>query len=99
MTQVTLHQNGQTLFAMLSGEIDHHGAELLREHIDMRVEQICPKILVLDFSSVTFMDSSGVGLILGRHKLVHAHGGVVIVQKAPNEVKRMLGIAGIDSKD
>ena len=48
---------------------------------------------------VPFMDSSGIGLILGRHKLVSAMGGVVVVQKAPKDIKRMLSIAGIESKD
>ena len=86
MTQVTLKQDGKTLTALLSGEIDHHWAA-------------APAILILDFSAVTFMDSSGIGLILGRHKLVSAMGGVVVVQKAPKDIKRMLSIAGIESKD
>ncbi len=99
MTQVTLHQNGATLLAQLSGEIDHHWAAVLREEIDTRVTAACPKILVLDFSAVTFMDSAGIGLILGRHKLIHSLGGVVVVQKAPADIQRMLAIAGIDSKE
>ena len=96
MTQVTLKQDGKTLTALLSGEIDHHWAAILREKID---ERAAPAILILDFSAVTFMDSSGIGLILGRHKLVSAMGGVVVVQKAPKDIKRMLSIAGIESKD
>ena len=95
MTQVTLKQDGKTLTALLSGEIDHH----LREKIDERAAAAAPAILILDFSAVTFMDSSGIGLILGRHKLISAMGGVVVVQKAPKDIKRMLSIAGIESKD
>ena len=91
MTQVTLKQDGKTLTALLSGEIDHHWAAILREKIDERAAAAAPAILILDFSAVTFMDSSGIGLILGRHKLV--------VQKAPKDIKRMLSIAGIESKD
>ena len=87
MTQVTLKQDGKTLTALLSGEIDERAAAA------------APAILILDFSAVTFMDSSGIGLILGRHKLVSAMGGVVVVQKAPKDIKRMLSIAGIESKD
>ena len=97
MTQVTLKQDGKTLTALLSGEIDHHWAAILREKIDERAA--APARLVLDFSAVTFMDSSGIGLILGRHKLISAMGGVVVVQKAPKDIKRMLSIAGIESKD
>ena len=77
MTQVTLKQDGKTLTALLSGEIDHHWAAILREKIDERAAAAAPAILILDFSAVTFMDSSGIGLILGRHKLVSALGGVV----------------------
>ena len=94
MTQVTLKQDGKTLTALLSGEIDHHWAAILREKIDERAAAAAPAILILDFSAVTFMDSSGIGLILGRHKLVSAMG-----QKAPKDIKRMLSIAGIESKD
>ena len=71
----------------------------LGEKIDERAAAAAPAILILDFSAVTFMDSSGIGLILGRHKLVSAMGGVVVVQKAPKDIKRMLSIAGIESKD
>lgn len=99
MTQVTLKQDGKTLTALLSGEIDHHWAAILREKIDERAAAAAPAILILDFSAVTFMDSSGIGLILGRHKLVSAMGGVVVVQKAPKDIKRMLSVAGIESKD
>lgn len=99
MTQVTIHQEGKTMVALLSGEIDHHGAAELREQIDARVSAVAPAVLVLDFSAVTFMDSSGIGLILGRHKLVSALGGMVVVQKAPADIRRTLAVAGIDSKD
>lgn len=99
MTQVTLRQEGKTLTALLSGEIDHHGAAQLRETIDGRVAAAQPAILVLDFSAVTFMDSAGIGLILGRHKLVSAMGGVVVVQKAPKDIRRTLSVAGIESKE
>lgn len=99
MTQVTLHQNGNTIFAELSGEIDHHSANHLRESIDARITAVLPSVCVLDFSSVTFMDSSGIGLILGRHKLVQSLGGTVVVQNAPRNIRRMLAIAGIEATD
>lgn len=99
MTQVTLHQDGKTLTALLSGEIDHHGAARLREAIDERIAAVSPAILILDFSAVTFMDSSGIGLILGRHKLVSALGGVIVVQKAPKDIRRTLSVAGIESRE
>ena len=99
MTQVTIHEDGENLVALLSGEIDHHWAAILREEIDERVRSRSPAKLILDFSGVTFMDSSGIGLILGRQRLVSTLGGVVIVQKAPREIKRMLSIAGIEARE
>ena len=99
MTQVTLKQDGKTLTALLSGELDHHGTSLLRETIDERISAAAPAILVLDFASVTFMDSSGIGLILGRHKLVSAIGGGVMGQNVPAGIKRTLAIAGIESRE
>ena len=91
MTQVTIHEDGENLVALLSGEIDHHWAAILREEIDERVRSRSPAKLILDFS--------GIGLILGRHRLVSTLGGVVIVQKAPREIKRMLSIAGIEARE
>ena len=99
MTQVTFRQDVKTLTALLSGEIDHHGAAQLRAAIDDRIAAASPAILILDFSAVTFMDSAGIGLILGRHKLVSALGGVVVVQKAPKDIRRTLSVAGIESKE
>ena len=53
-----------TLAAYLTGEIDHHAAQALRREIDAQIDARMPELLTMDFSGVTFMDSSGVGLIL-----------------------------------
>ena len=74
-----------TLAAYLTGEIDHHAAQALRREIDAQI----------DFSGVTFMDSSGVGLILGRGRQMSGLGGRLVVQNAPDTVRRMLDLAHI----
>lgn len=99
MTQISFEQNGAVLAAYLCGEIDHHWAAVLREKIDARIHAAQPEILILDFAAVTFMDSSGVGLILGRFKLLQVTGGTLVVQKAPQNVRRMLALAGISCRD
>ena len=99
MTQVQLQQNGKTLTAKLSGEIDHHWAGILREKIDEHIQATRPAVTLLDFSAVTCMESSGVGLILGRYKLARELGGTVVVQNVPKDIRRMLALAGIDSKE
>ena len=99
MATVSFSPAGESLYAFLAGEIDHDAAQSLRIQLDDALVSRSPQTLILDFGGVGFMDSSGIGLILGRHKLVSAMGGVVVVQKAPKDIKRMLSIAGIESKD
>ena len=89
MAKVTFVPGSGTLAAYLSGEIDHHAAQTLRREIDAQVDDRLPELLTLDFSGVTFMDSSGVGLILGRGRHVSALGGRLTVQNPPRAVRRM----------
>ena len=95
MAKVTFVPGSGTLAAYLSGEIDHHAAQTLRREIDAQVDDRLPELLTLDFSGVTFMDSSGVGLILGRGRHVSALGGRLTVQNPPRAVRRMLDLAHI----
>ena len=80
----------------LSGELDHHAANRWREEIDERVQNDGCRLLRLDFGGVTFMDSSGVGLIMGRYRLMQRLGGKVEVVNSTEKVRRMLYLAGID---
>jgi hypothetical protein len=61
MAKVCFVPGSGTLAAYLSGEIDHHAAQSIRREIDAQVDDRLPELLTLDFSGVTFMDSSGVG--------------------------------------
>ena len=73
----------------------HHAAQSIRREIDAQVDDRLPELLTLDFSGVTFMDSSGVGLILGRGRHISALGGRLTVQNPPPAVRRMLDLARI----
>lgn len=95
MTQVQLQQNGKTLTARLSGEIDHHWAGILREKIDEHIQAAKPAVTLLDFSAVTFMDSSGIGLILGRQRCARVLGTSLRLQHAPAQLQKVLRLAGI----
>lgn len=95
MANVCFVPAGGTLAAYLNGEIDHHAAQTLRREIDAQVDSRMPELLTMDFSGVTFMDSSGVGLILGRSRHMAGLGGRLIVQNAPSAVRRMLDLAHI----
>jgi len=80
----------------LDGEIDHHTARGLREQIDAAIRRETPGLLVLDFRDVTFMDSSGIGLIMGRYKQMKLHGGEVHITNPSTGIKKILQLAGMD---
>ena len=89
--------DGGALTARLSGEIDHHIAPRLRADIDSRCEALRPSRLRLDFSGVTFMDSSGIGLIMGRYRCVSLMGGRLEVVNIPDSLKKIFVISGIET--
>ena len=88
---------GDTLVVCLSGEIDHHVAEKIRNDIDDEIKLYETKNLIMDFSKVTFMDSSGVGVVLGRYKKVGERGGTVTIRNADRLVRQILDMSGIFS--
>ena len=84
----------ETVQACLSGEIDHHSAAQMREKIDESVIQSGAKTLVLDFSLVTFMDSSGIGLVMGRFRLMQENGGELVLQNLPAPLRKVMKLDG-----
>lgn len=87
---------GDTLTVLLAGEIDHHSAAGMRAQIDEAIERYRPSVLVLDFGGVTFMDSSGIGLVMGRYKLMNTFGGSVDVVSIPKPLQKVMRLAGLD---
>ena len=96
---VVFERKGDTLVALLSGEIDHHTAAEFRESIDRETEMLRPGLLVMDFGGVGFMESSGIGLIMGRYRNAAAYGGSVRVVNAPPMIERMMKLAGMGRLD
>ena len=85
----------EVMFVRLSGEIDHHNARQIREQVDSAVEMHKPKKLCLDFKDVTFMDSSGIGMIIGRYKKLHNIGGKIGVINISPKIKRIFEMSGL----
>ncbi|SHF28975.1 anti-anti-sigma regulatory factor, SpoIIAA [Desulforamulus putei DSM 12395] len=84
-----------TLLARLGGELDLGVADQLRKALDNQLTEKKIKYLILNLSRVTFIDSSGLGVILGRYKrLVHSGGKVILVGAQP-QVKRILELSGL----
>ncbi len=94
MVDITCSKN--TVTAKLKGEIDHHNAPDIRRSIDSKCESFRPKTLVLDFSGVSFMDSSGIGLIMGRYRQISYLGGKLEVVNVPDMLKRIISLSGIE---
>ena len=94
---VTIEINGDTMVARLSGELDHHHTQKLREEIDRNVQKERPARLALDFAGVEFMDSSGIGLVLGRYRLMQEMNGKLVLRAMPPHIRRVMRVAGIAS--
>lgn len=92
---VSLKSNTDLLTARLGGEIDHHSAAVIRAQIDSVIQKQRPRLLELDFGAVTFMDSSGIGLVLGRYKLMSETGGRVRVTNLSKKAHRIMLMAGL----
>ncbi len=88
--------SGKTLTVFLEGDIDHHNARSVRSKIDTKIYIQRPDELVLDLSRVSFMDSSGLGLILGRFTKATELGIVFKVQNPTPQIKRILDLAGTE---
>ena len=92
---VTIEVNGNTMTARLSGELDHHHTQKLREEIDRSVQKEHPNRLILNFAGVEFMDSSGIGLVLGRYRLMQERDGSLVLCAMPPHIRRVMRVAGI----
>ena len=88
----------KTLTVFLSGEIDHHTAAAIRQTADKELIKHSPERLILDFSAVTFMDSSGVGLVLGRYKTALSLGCSTAVTGLKDREKKILQMSGLANK-
>lgn len=90
-----LESKDGTLTVRLTGEIDHHCAGKMRDEIDAAIEYHRPERLILDFGGVSFMDSSGIGLVMGRYRLMKSIGGEVTVANTPKPLKKVMRISGL----
>ncbi|MBQ7957103.1 MAG: anti-sigma factor antagonist [Clostridia bacterium] len=84
------------LTAFIDGEIDHHTATAIREAIDERILKDKPCVLRLDYGGVTFMDSSGIGLIMGRYKLITSCSGKIEVTNIPRNMAKVVKLSGVE---
>ena len=85
----------RNLLLEFRGELDHHGARNALRELEMAVDAALPKVLVLDMSGITFMDSSGIALILRAQQRMQLLDGSILVCNVPAQARRVLDAAGI----
>lgn len=93
--QIEFEMTDDILIAHLDGELDHHSSAVVREEIDMTVNAFHSKHLIFNFEKVTFMDSSGIGVIMGRYNKIIQLGGRLIITGCDEYIDRILDMAGI----
>lgn len=92
-----IYNDGIRITAALSGDIDHHAAREYRAQIDDVIARSRPELLIFDMDEVGFMDSSGIGLILGRLKAVKSVGGELLIKNARREIAEVIKISGLSA--
>lgn len=92
---VNYDNNEKILTFKLTEEIDHHTTEIIRRRADYEIQRRIPRKAIFDFSSVSFMDSAGIGMIIGRYKLLSMLGGTLEIKNVAPSVERILKMSGI----
>lgn len=84
------NEKDKLLTLKITEEIDHHTSEKIRTRADFEIQKYIPKQLIMDFENVNFMDSAGIGMILGRYKMISMFGGKMNMINVKPSVKKYL---------
>ncbi len=93
---VSFKYDNDALHAKIGCEIDHHSARIIREKIDREIFIHRPAIVYLDFGEVRFMDSSGIGLIIGRSQVAEANGSTVKLVGLSAQIMKLIRLSGVE---
>ncbi|WMJ76507.1 MULTISPECIES: STAS domain-containing protein [unclassified Sedimentibacter] len=88
-------ESGQVLKIKLKGELDHHTADESRAVIDEKINEGKFNKIVIDFKNLDFIDSSGIGFVIGRYKVIRKNNGVIEIINAGKKVRKILDMSGI----
>ena len=94
--EIKLLGEKRAVLVKIDAELDHHVANTLRESVDSKIRCTNAVNVIFDFSKVGFMDSSGIGMIMGRYKAVKTLGGKVVIYGMNSQIKRIAQMSGID---
>lgn len=91
----SFYEKDRILVFKITEEIDDCSVQMIRRRADYEIERYLPKRVIFDFDSVTFMDSAGIGLIIGRYKFTNMLGGRLEVANLSGSVKKIFEMSGI----
>ena len=89
------YNDEKLLILKLTEEIDECTAQKIRRKADYEIERYMPRKVIFDFNSVTFMDSAGIGLIIGRYRIANMLGGTIEIANVTDSIRRVLELSGI----
>ena len=94
MNSVFLERD-KTLLVEITEEIDHHTTEKIRRDLDNDITRYMPRKVIFDFNKVSFMDSAGIGMIIGRYKMVNMLGGTVQMKNVKQSIRKIFEMSGV----
>lgn len=95
MMESKFYEKDKLLVFKITDEIDDHSVQMIRRKADYEMERYMPKRVVFDFDCVSFMDSAGIGFIIGRYKFANILGAKLEVTNLTQSVKRIFEMSGI----
>ena len=95
MEQFSMERKGSQLVLHIREELDHHIAGQISRMVDLQIEKGSVRTLIFDFSGITFMDSSGIGMVMGRHRKMSFLGGRTYVTGVGANVDRIFQMSGL----
>ncbi len=87
---------GRTLVAILQGEVDHHTCVQIRQQVDHEFQKKRARNLVFDLECVKFMDSAGIGMLMGRYRNVAICGGSIALVNVRPETAQLIELSGVN---
>lgn len=92
---ITYNKEDKLLIMEITEEIDHHTTEKIRRRADYEIQRYMPKKALFDFNNVSFMDSSGIGMVVGRYKLLAMLGGSLELANVNSSLERVFEMSGV----
>lgn len=91
----TYKKEDKRLIFKINEDIDEYSAQKIRRRLDNEIERYMPKEVIFDFDKVSFMDSAGIGLLIGRYKLANLFGGKVEVANISTPIRKIFEMSGL----